>query len=90
MFYCVNVADKRKITNEKHNIKYVFINHYILPSIALKRNKLKACMCSVFDALFFFGRLNLEYFKLLFGEKKNDILTQFHYDPKSLNKVSAK
>lgn len=30
-------------------------------------------------------RLNLEYFKLHFGEKKIETLTQFHYGPKSLH-----
>lgn len=37
----------------------------------------------------FFVRLNLEYFKLHFGEKKIETLTQFHYGPKSLH-VSPK
>lgn len=44
---------------------------------------------AVYLMQWFFVRLNLEYFKLHFGEKKIETLTQFHYGPKSLH-VSPK
>lgn len=88
MFYCVNVADKRKITDEKQNINMYSLIIIFYPVLLPEKTNSKHAF-AVYLVHWFFVRLNLDYFKLHFGEKKIDTLTQFHYDPKSLHRYQS-